>query len=68
MATKYGQYNNVYHDTGIYYENGQPVYTLVLMTIDVGMVDTFMGELNLRINEWYHYQEGRLAKVELSSE
>lgn len=68
MATKYGQYNNVYHDTGIYYENGQPVYTLVLMTIDVGMVDTFMGELNLRINEWYHYQEGRLTKVELSSE
>lgn len=68
MATKYGQYNNVYHDTGIYYENGQPVYTLVLMSIDVGMVDTFMGELNLRINEWYHYQEGRLAKVELSSE
>ncbi|MGX7140663.1 serine hydrolase [Facklamia languida] len=68
MATKYGQYNNVYHDTGIYYENGQPVYTLVLMTIDVGMVDTFMGELNLRINEWYHYQEGRLAKVELFSE
>lgn len=61
MATKYGQYDNVYHDTGIYYENGRPVYTLVLMTVDVGMVDTFMGELNLRVNEWYHYQEGRLV-------
>ncbi|MGX7109268.1 serine hydrolase [Facklamia miroungae] len=57
MATKYGQYGNGYHDTGIYFENGKPIYSLVLMTNDIGTVDSFMGELNLRINEWYHYQQ-----------
>ena len=56
MATKYGQYEEGYHDTGIFYENGQAVYTLVLMTHGLGMEDYFMGELNLRVNEWYHYQ------------
>ncbi|MCR8969441.1 serine hydrolase [Facklamia sp. 7083-14-GEN3] len=57
MATKYGQYGNGYHDTGIYFEDGKPVYSLVLMTNDLGTIDNFMGDLNLRVNEWYHYQQ-----------
>ncbi|MCR8969443.1 class A beta-lactamase-related serine hydrolase [Facklamia sp. 7083-14-GEN3] len=56
MATKYGQYDYSYHDTGIYYENGRPIYALVLMTDGIGTVDQFMGELNLIINEWSHFQ------------
>ncbi|MGX7109266.1 serine hydrolase [Facklamia miroungae] len=56
MATKYGQFDYAYHDTGIFYENGQAIYALVLMTDGVGTVDPFMGELNLIINEWYHYR------------
>lgn len=59
MATKYGQYGEGYHDTGIYFENGEPVYTLVLMSRGLGMIDSFMGDLNLRVNEWYHYQESK---------
>ncbi|MGF3113585.1 serine hydrolase [Facklamia sp. P9177] len=57
MATKYGQYGNGYHDTGIYFEDGKPIYSLVLMTNDLGTLDNFMGDLNLRVNEWYHYQQ-----------
>lgn len=56
MATKYGQYGYGYHDMGIYFEDGQPIYSLVLMSYDLGMIDSFMGELNLCINQWYHYQ------------
>lgn len=56
MATKYGMYDTGYHDTGIYFDsNGQPIYTLVLMSQDLGMIDLFMGDLNLRVYEWTSY-------------
>lgn len=56
MATKYGMYDTGYHDTGIYFDsNGQPIYTLVLMSLDLGMIDLFMGDLNLRVYEWTSY-------------
>lgn len=56
MATKYGQYGPGYHDIGIYYDGKRPAYILVLMTRDIGTVDLFMGELNLRVNQYYRYQ------------
>lgn len=56
MATKYGMYDTGYHDTGIFFDlNGTPIYTLVLMSYDLGMIDYFMGDLNLRVNEWTYY-------------
>lgn len=68
MATKYGQYDDGYHDTGIYFENGKPIYTLALMTYGLGSIDEFMGQLNLRINEWYHYQKEHQTDSDESSD
>lgn len=59
MATKYGQYEDIYHDTGIYFNNkNQPQYTIVVMTHDIylnesGIADDFMGILNARLKEWH---------------
>ncbi|UUX33080.1 serine hydrolase [Fundicoccus culcitae] len=54
MATKYGQLDEMLNDSGIYYEDGEPVYTLVLMTRDANYPEIFIGELNLLVNEWSH--------------
>lgn len=56
MLTKYGSINGSLHDTGIYFEEGEPIYALVLMTNGLGNVDDFLGTMNLRINEWTKYQ------------
>lgn len=58
MATKYGQYDDIYHDTGIYFDGDTPQYTIVVMTHDLylineGIADDFMGTLNIRIKEWH---------------
>ncbi|MGF3067137.1 hypothetical protein ACQV2X_04585 [Facklamia sp. P12945] len=55
MAAKYGQLDYAYHGTAIYFENGHPIYALVLMKREIGTVDQFMGKLNLIINEWSLY-------------
>lgn len=52
MATKYGRYENMLNDSGIFYSEGQPVYTLVVMVRDNVDTDMFIAELNLRVNEW----------------
>lgn len=57
MANKYGRFENVVTDGGIYYENDEPIYILIGLTEDSATSDTFLELLNLRINEWtrYHY-------------
>lgn len=53
MSTKYGQYENMLNDSGIFYNNNdQAVYTLIAMTRDAGYPDLFLAELNLLVNEW----------------
>lgn len=52
MATKYGQYEGMLNDSGIYYGDGEPVYTLVVMTRDSDYPEIFLGELNLIVNQW----------------
>lgn len=50
MATKYGNLDDVLHDTGIFFDDsGKPVYTLVAMTHNEW---EFIEELGLRVNEW----------------
>lgn len=57
MITKYGSINGSLHDTGIYFEDGEPVYALVVMTNGQGSVGEFLAMMNFRINEWTIYQE-----------
>lgn len=57
MAAKYGQYEDGYHDSGIYYENGAPAYTIVVMSHGLGSIDYFLGDLNLHIKEFREYQQ-----------
>lgn len=44
------------NDAGIYYEDGQPIYALVVFTQDVDSADLFLEEINLRVNEWARSQ------------
>ncbi|MBG9987506.1 serine hydrolase [Aerococcaceae bacterium DSM 111176] len=57
MANKFGRFENVVTDGGIYYENDEPVYILIGLTEDSATSDSFLETLNLRVNEWtrYHY-------------
>lgn len=52
MATKYGRYENMLNDSGIFYQDGEPIYSLVVMVRDDLYADMFIAELNLRVNEW----------------
>ncbi|MGX7092348.1 serine hydrolase [Hutsoniella sourekii] len=52
MAAKYGQYEDSYHDTGIYYQGDQPIYTIAVMSHDQGSIDYFLGDLNLYLSQW----------------
>ena len=57
MASKYGQYDDAYHDIGIYYEEGVPLYTLVLMSKNYSVFDEFMATLNYHLKIWTKYQQ-----------
>lgn len=57
MASKYGQYEDAYHDMGIYYEEGTPLYSLVLMSKNYSVSDEFMATLNYRLKAWTKYQQ-----------
>lgn len=57
MYTKYGSINGSLHDTGIYIEEDEPVYALVVMTNGQGTVEDFLGMMNYRIYEWNIYQK-----------
>ena len=52
MATKYGRYENMLNDSGIFYQDDEPIYSLVVMVSDDLYADMFIAELNLRVNEW----------------
>lgn len=60
MLTKYGSINGSLHDSGIYFQDGQAVYALVVMTEGMGSVNEFLATMNFRINEWIHYQANSL--------
>lgn len=53
MANKFGRYSNSVNDCGIYYENGQPQYALVILTDNVENADSFLEAMNLRVNQWF---------------
>lgn len=57
MAAKYGQYEDGNHDTGIYYEDGEPAYTIAVMSRHLGYIDYFLGDLNLHVKEFREYQQ-----------
>lgn len=57
MYTKYGSIDGSLHDTGIYIEDNEAVYALVVMTEGQGTVEDFLGMMNYRIYEWTKYQE-----------
>lgn len=52
MANKYGRFENAVNDAGTYFENEQPFYSLAVFTDGVPNADSFIEELNLRVNEW----------------
>lgn len=56
MAAKYGQYEDGNHDTGIYFEDGEPAYTIAIMSRQLGYIDYFLGDLNLHVKEFHEYQ------------
>lgn len=57
MFDKCGSINGSLYDTGIYFEESEPVYTLVVLTNRQGNVNEFQATMNLRMNEWGKYQE-----------
>lgn len=57
MFTKYGSIGGSLHDSGIYMEDGEPVYALVVLTNGQGNVDEFLATMNLRMNEWGKFQQ-----------
>lgn len=57
MAAKYGQYDEGFHDTGIYYVQDEPAYTIAVMSHDLGPIDYFLGDLNLHLKEYHDYQQ-----------
>lgn len=56
MANKFGRYERSVNDSGIYYENNQPQYALVILTDDVSNADQFLEVMNLRVNQWFRSQ------------
>ncbi len=52
MANKYGRYDSMINDSGIYYENDQAIYSLVIMTDGSPSADVFIELSNLYINQW----------------
>lgn len=50
MFTKYGSIGGSLNDSGIYMEDGEPVYALVVLTNGQGNVDEFLATMNLRMN------------------
>lgn len=56
MAAKYGSAEEWHHDTGIFYEEDQPIYVLVVMTENVDQADEFLAVMNLHVNEWTRQQ------------
>ena len=56
MANKFGRMDAAINDCGVYYEDGQAQYALVVMTENVWN-DEFLEVLNLRVNEWTRYQK-----------
>lgn len=58
MANKYGRYESMVNDSGIYYENGQPIYSLVILTDGAASADVFLEMTNLNINQWVRHQAG----------
>ncbi|MBR7928093.1 serine hydrolase [Aerococcaceae bacterium zg-ZUI334] len=58
MAAKYGHLDEYFHDIGLYYQNGQAAYALVIMTNDLpieedGTENEFFGLINFRLNKWF---------------
>lgn len=56
MANKFGRYSDSVNDSGIYYENGQPQYCLVVLTDNVENADQFLEVMNLRVNQWFRHK------------
>lgn len=56
MANKFGRIDQYVHDAGIYYENDQAQYSLVVLSENLINADQVLAELNLRINEWHRSQ------------
>lgn len=55
MAAKYGQYDEGFHDTGIYYDQDVPAYTIAVMSHELGPIDYFLGDLNLHLKQYHDY-------------
>ena len=53
MANKYGNYGTALNDGGIYYENDQAQYSLVVLTDGLSDGTSFLENLNLRVNQYY---------------
>jgi hypothetical protein len=58
MANKYGNYATALNDTGIYYENDEAQYSLVVYTDGLTEGEDFLANLNLRVNEYYRATYG----------
>lgn len=53
MANKFGRYEQAVNDSGIYYENNQPQYALVVLSDNINQADQFLEVMNLRVNQWF---------------
>lgn len=53
MANKYGNYGTALNDGGIYYENDEAQYSLVVLTDGLSDGTGFLENLNLRVNQYY---------------
>lgn len=58
MANKYGNYGTTLNDSGIYYEDDQPQYSLVVLTDGLAEGEAFIENLSLRVNEYYRDSYG----------
>lgn len=56
MANKFGRFDKSVNDCGIYYENGQPQYALIVLTDNVEDADHFLEVMNLRVNQWFRHK------------
>ncbi|MBF6978467.1 serine hydrolase [Aerococcaceae bacterium zg-BR22] len=67
MAAKYGHLDAYFHDIGLFYQNEQPAYALVIMTNDLsldaaGVESEFFGLINFRINKWFQQKHPMTAR------
>ncbi len=53
MANKFGRYEQAVNDSGIYYENNQPQYALIVLSDNINQADQFLEVMNLRVNQWF---------------